>query len=64
MRIATAACFLLLMATTAFSAPDGEKPKKPVHSGVGRAITYPVRHPLKFQKAIGTATKKVAQAIW
>jgi hypothetical protein len=38
--------------------------KKPVHMGVGRAITYPLRHPIRTQKGIAKAAKKTAQTIW
>ena len=38
--------------------------KKPIHMGIGRAATYPVRHPIKTQHAIGKAIAKTFKAIW
>jgi hypothetical protein len=67
-KLITLLLFCLLGITTHAQEPAGaqkpeEKPK-PVHMGVGRAVTYPFRHPIKTQKGIAKAAKKTAQTIW
>jgi hypothetical protein len=50
--------------TVAAQAPQGEQPKKPIRMGIGRTVTFPLRHPIKTQKGIAKAAKKTAQTIW
>lgn len=67
MRRAIPLLLILIWAVAANAQATQEaKPekKKAVHMGIGRTLTYPVRHPIKFQKGVAAAAKKTAQVIW
>lgn len=67
MRKAITLLLFIVFGVTSANAQEAKgagSDKKPVHMGLGRAVTYPLRHPIKTQKGIAKAAKKTAQTIW